>query len=303
MKQGIGLLRESGPDAIAAALICFDSAMELRCRLPIDAVPGFRYGLSACWLNRAEALMRSGDAAHISLALAAYEKALGLLRMLPLEDDARFIARLVIALQNHGLALCARGGSAAAGAAIAAFTEALAVLEDDQAMIVARRHDLMAAVLVNLANARASEATRASDALARDAAHRAIALVTEREVSDADAAERGLKARHVLCRSIARHLSEQDPGCKAIPADVHDATDLVDDGLGLVRSWEQKGVGRFREIAVELFRFGATVYETYQPHFLSEFVRENVDPRQSSADYVKDVRRHTLVTLSFVVEA
>src|SRR5690348_13469524 len=69
--------------------------------------------------------------------------------------------------------------------------------------------------------------------------------------------------------------------------DVHDATDLVDEGLSLVRCWEQRGLTHFRGLAGDLFRFGARVYGGYQPHFLSEFVRENMDPRRSSRDYVE----------------
>jgi len=68
--------------------------------------------------------------------------------------------------------------------------------------------------------------------------------------------------------------------------DVHEATDLADEGLGLVREWEQKGVSRFRAIACDLFRFGARVYAMYQPHFLEEFIHENRDPAHSSPGYV-----------------
>jgi hypothetical protein len=72
-----------------------------------------------------------------------------------------------------------------------------------------------------------------------------------------------------------------------MPEDVHDATDLVDEGLSLVRYWEQRGLTHFRGLAADLFRFGARVYGGYQPHFLSEFVRENMDPRRSSRGYVE----------------
>ena len=58
-------------------------------------------------------------------------------------------------------------------------------------------------------------------------------------------------------------------------ANVHDATDLADEGLALVREWERRGVGRFRKLASDLFRFGARVYAHYQPHFLEEFLREH----------------------------
>jgi hypothetical protein len=71
-----------------------------------------------------------------------------------------------------------------------------------------------------------------------------------------------------------------------MPDDVHEATDLADDGLALVRQWERAGVTRFRGVAYDLFRFGARVYKLYQPQFLNEFIFENLDPGRSSQEYV-----------------
>ena len=72
-----------------------------------------------------------------------------------------------------------------------------------------------------------------------------------------------------------------------MPEDVHEATDAVDDGLALVRSWEQRGVRCFRPLAFDLFRFGARVYARYQPQFLEEFIDDNLNPALSSAGYVE----------------
>jgi hypothetical protein len=73
-----------------------------------------------------------------------------------------------------------------------------------------------------------------------------------------------------------------------MPDDVHAATDAVDDGLALIRRWEQQGVGRFRMLAADLFRFGSRVYLMYQPQFLQEFLDENLDPAASSSAYTED---------------
>jgi tetratricopeptide (TPR) repeat protein len=283
MKRGIALLEETRTGAIVEALACFDRALALRSRLPVEAVPRFRFGLAACWLNRADALMRLHDPERIPVALRAYDKAIALLKALPLGDDVRFPRRLAIAHQNQGLALQQQGGTAMA---IAAFTEALAVLESDHARGIADRPRLLAAVSVNLANALASAATPEGDRAARDAAIRALALVADLGFEDADAAEADLNARHVLCRTIARQLSLPDTSDEILRECVHGATDLVDDGLRIVRHWERSGVARFRRVAYDLFRFGARVYAAYQPHFLQEFVLENMDPTLSSADDV-----------------
>jgi tetratricopeptide (TPR) repeat protein len=284
MKQGIRLLADADPEAVTEALGCFDRALALRSRLPIDDVPVLRYGLAACWLNRADALMRLGDAAQIADALRAFEEGIAVLGGLPLGEDPRFSRRLAMAHHNRGLALQRQNRSVAD--AVAAFTEAIAILDHDHAALISDRQHLRAVVWMNLANARASEGTTESDTLAREAALRAIALVAELEAHDVDAAEVGLKARHVLCQTIATRLSLPAASDETMPDQVHEATDIADDGLGLVRGWEQKGVVRFRAIAFDLFRFGARVYARYQPQFLNEFVLDNLDPGQSSADYV-----------------
>jgi tetratricopeptide (TPR) repeat protein len=284
MKEGIRLLGES-PGNVQAALGCFDRALELRSRLPIE-VAAYAYGLAACWLNRAEALTHLGNAAHRELAREAYDEAIALLRTLRLRDDARFSKRLAIALQNRALALVAHDPSATTDAAHA-LSEAIGVLDEASGLEVRERDYLLAVVWMNLANVRASEATAAADISAQHAARRTLALVASREQEDEAVAEAGLKARHVMCQTIARQLSTRAPGDTTMPDDVHEATDLADEGLSIVRNWERVGVARFRHLASDLFRFGARVYLRYQPHFLSEFVRENMDPRRSSRDYVE----------------
>jgi hypothetical protein len=284
MKQGIRLLGDAAPEAVTEALGCFDRALALRSGLPIDEAPVLRYGLAACWLNRADALMRLGGGAQIADALLAFDEGIALLRDLPLDEDARFPRRLAMAHHNRGLALQVQGRPVAE--AIAAFTDAMTILDSDRAAQIPDRQYLRAVVWMNFANARASEATAESQAFARDAALRAIALVADLEAHDVDAAEVGLKARHLLCQTIATRLSRPAATDETMPDDVHEATDLADEGLGLVRRWEQNGVVRFRAIAFDLFRFGARVYARYQPQFLNEFVLDNLDPGQSSADYV-----------------
>jgi hypothetical protein len=285
MKRGIGLMGEGGPVAIAEALHCFDRARALRSRLPVETIPLLRYGLAACWLNRAEALVRLEDPTQIAAALHALDQGILLLRELPLGDDPRFPRRLSIAHQNRGLALHAQGPSGAAEA-IVAFTEAIAVLEHESAVDVADRQHALSTIWLNLAVVAASAGTDESESMARQAARRAVALVADSETDNADAAEVGLRARHVLCQTLAARLSRTIAGGQTPPEDVHDATDAADEALELVRWWERKGVARFRDLAYDLFRFGARVYARYQPQFLEDFIRDNMDPERSSPDYV-----------------
>jgi tetratricopeptide (TPR) repeat protein len=286
MKEGIRLMDDGRTKAIAAALGYFDRALELRRGLPSETSPMLRYDLAACWLNRADALMRLRNAEHIHLALSAYDEAFALLRDLPLHEDARFPRRLAIAHQNRGLALQSQSSSATVEA-MREFSKAIAMLEHEHAAQINDRLYLLAAVWMNLANAELAEASTQSEKRAAEAAHRAITLVADLETNDVHIAEVGMKARHVLCQTIARRLSQVTDTGARMPSDAHDATDAADDGLALARRWEQKGVDRFRTIAHDLFRFGMRVYARYQPQFLADFVSENMDPAQSSLNYVE----------------
>ncbi len=280
MKEGIRLMQTE--DGVEPALVCFERALELRRRLPPD-IAAHAYGLAACWLNRAEALTRLG-ADYTALTLAAYDEALALLSTLPLSEASRYSQRLAIAHQNRALVLVEQNPPEV-NEALLALTNAITVLDDAKAMDAPEREYLQATVWTNRANILASEYSLRSDSGTRAAARRALALIEPYERVDAAAVETGLNARHVLCRLVARRL---ESGSEAVhhENDVHEATDLADEALGLVRTWEQRGVDRFRKLAADFLRFGALTYSRYQPHFLEEFVGEQLDPRRSSPAYV-----------------
>lgn len=323
MKAGLGLIDEGRPEAIAEALDCFDRALEIRRRLPTDEFPVLRYDLAACWLNRAEALVRLGSDDRLDAALQAYDEAILLLRQVPLEDDPRYPRRLAIACQNRGLLRHAQG-DANTDAAIASLTEAVAVL-DQHGSLVPDRQPLLATVWLNLANIWIVDGRERDESWTsgRRAAAEAMALIHDLETEDPNAADVGLRARHVLCRALAATCLAEPPaadaeteattrastnepadaptGARTEPAadvtadavtnataeDVHEATDLADEALALVQHWEQRGVTRFRELACDFFRFGAHVYARYQPHFLQEFINDQLNPAHVSADFIE----------------
>ena len=262
-----------GEKAILEAVGCFDRALLIRSNLPFDKGPFLAYGLAACWLNRAEALIRLADPERILEAIRACDEGIALLVDLPFATDARFPRRLALAHQNRGLALQLAEGPGSEEASDS-FRKAIEVLESDAALPIDDREFLLATVHANLANTLADQKDGDAEAIAQ----LALQLVKETEKRDANAAEAGLKSRHVLCRVLANRLDSLER--------VHDATDAVDDGLELARHWEKKGVSHFRGIAYDLFRFGSRVYSRYQPQFLQEFIRENLDPMRSSLAYV-----------------
>ncbi|HEV8397471.1 MAG TPA: hypothetical protein VGQ37_24470 [Vicinamibacterales bacterium] len=285
MKRGIAFLEEPRREAAIDALHCFDEALELRRRVPPDHSPFQVYLLAACLFNRADALVRMGDVGPIAAALASYDEGIEALQRSPLAENALYPRRLALGLQNRGLALQARGREGDADLATASLAEALVVLDQVYSAGIEDRPYLRAVVWLNLANVRAMQAPDGAHAAAREAALHAIDAVAGLETSDVNAAAAGLQARHVLCRVCAHSLSQATD--EEMPEDVHKATDAVDDGLELVRRWEQRGVPHFRPLAFDLFRFGARVYARYQPQFVDEFIADNMNPEASSPSYVE----------------
>ncbi len=281
MRRGIGLLNAPDLESVAEALQCFEQALELRGSLPGNDLDEMRHALAACHLNRAHAIMRLGN--RVPEAVHSYDEAIALLRTLPLDGADRYRRRLAIALQNRALALQADTPPANADAE-ASFREAAALLEDERATPLEDRRQLLATIWTNLARLLASD--EASAQPAREAARRALTLIADTERTDIEAAEIGVAARHVVCRTLAGSLQGLTPGDAVGRDEMHEATDAVDEGLAVVRHWEQQGVEHLREAAYDLFRFGVRVYEAYQPQFLQEFVRDNLDPQQSSEAYV-----------------
>lgn len=94
------------------------------------------------------------------------------------------------------------------------------------------------------------------------------------------AAELSLLARRARCDALGQLIGAvSDPGLARDLAD--EGGDIVDDGLALVRLWEQRGLLHFRPLAPRLYHFGAQLYRFHQPHFLAEFLLEHLDPDQS----------------------
>jgi hypothetical protein len=279
MKRGIALLNENTAASLAASLHWFEGAIELRRTLPLEENPWYRYVLAAGWMNRGDALTRLGSTENLAEAVCSYDQALVLLRTLDLESNPLFRKRLALALMNRGITLQEQGTPVSLRAALASFDEAIAVLRDPVALEFPEYRPILASALTNRGNA-LIRLTPPAPALARESAEQALTLVADAEEQELLSAETGLKARHILCRAIASQLA--DGGGPIAPEDLVAAvTDAVDDAMKLARHWEARGERRFRDLAGELFRFGARVYRTHQSHFLTEFLLENLDPSYS----------------------
>jgi hypothetical protein len=218
-------------------------------------------------------------------AIANYDEALNVLRTLPV-DSAPGLRRIFGAVWLNRGAVCVRCDDAASAAqALHSFDEAIKALQPvaDEASLPQRIN--LAAAWMNRAHAGLRVHEDVGGAIeARAAAREALALVHDEERDDVAAADVALKARHIGCRALALMLTAQDAPALPPPADVAaEAADLAEEGLALARHWLHRKAPVPSGFVHDLFRFGAQAYLNQQPHFLAEFVLENLDP-ETSAD-------------------
>ena len=259
MKRGITLLNQNTTASLTESLRWFDRAIELRRSLPLQEIPWYRYVLAAGWMNRADALTRLGLRENLAEAVRSYDRALVLLQTLELESNALFRRRLAVAWTNRGITLQEHGTTVSLFRALESFDNAIAALRDPLAAECADDRFILAGALTNRGNA-LLRITPSAPALARQSAEEALVLISGAEDQDILAAETGLKARHILCRAVASELANSTT--LIAPEDlVAAATNAVDDGMKLARHWDARGEFRFRDLASELFQFGARVYQ------------------------------------------
>lgn len=283
MHRGMDLAEQNSVPAQEQAIRCFDEAIALRRKLPLEENPFFSYGLSAGWINRGDALVRLGGDSSLAEAVKSYDEALLLLEELPLEENALYPRRLAIAWINRGTALQSREVSACAWEAVECFREAIDVLQHPTATAIADLAPLLAGAWTNLASALIGLGEE--DESARSAAHRTLDLIGFSEKKEIASAEIGLKARHSLCRLATRDILNK----KTLPRNIlAEATDAADSAMVLARHWHGRGPGNFVKLVREIFRFGCRIYATGQAHFLAEFLMESLAAETFEAPFLLD---------------
>lgn len=236
-------------------------------------------------MNRGHALMLQGDTPGLTAALDAYNEAVSRLRpLVPAADDASWTVSLAAALMNRGWLLHRLHGTAQATLALEAYAEAAALLrplasspelrsQDSDLRISPWPRRNLAGVLLNRAHL-LLDLGQLNEA--RTAAAEALSLSIPHERADTVDADLALKARRAVCDALGRLIVAPGADQEAI---AREASDLVDDGLALARHWTAQGAAQPRELALRLFRFGAQLYRFHQPHFLAEFLAENLGTR------------------------
>ncbi len=231
--------------------------------------------LGLAWMNRGNTLQHRGDPAQLPDAIRAYDEAIAHLIQLPLETEPLFRNHAGAAWLNRGHALMAV--DAAAG--IDSFERAIA--EFAQLPLEADPYFRLnlAGAWTNLANAQlAIDPMRA-----RAAAHQTLEVVAEVEGGHEAFGAMSLRARRVRVLAVAELLPRVE-NLAARTELASEATDAVDDGLALARQFETQGTTNLRPLAARLFRLGAQLYGGHQPHFLGEFVLEQLEFPAFGAD-------------------
>lgn len=265
---------------LAMALTCYDDAIAaLRVFTPDDVEA--RRALGVAWMNRGNALQKTirgsdgGERPEAGPAVAAYDEAIALLGTLP-PAVAAYRNHLGAAWLNRGHALIGSDDTAAARS----FQQSIAILRELPLGESPAYRLNLAGAWINLAHVEIA----AAPVRAHAAATEALKLVSFSALDDLASAEMSLRARRAAVMALGELLRVAESAREPIDALAAEASDAIDDGLALARRWEGGDGGRLRPLALRLFRLGAQVYRLHQPHFLAEFLLENLAPGAFAED-------------------
>jgi hypothetical protein len=255
LNHGNTLQQLATPAAFTAAILAYDAAISLLASPDFAAQPAAQNTCGAVWINRGHALHRQGTPDSLAAAGDSHRSAIAVLQTLPLDPSGATTPEAVF---NHRLNL--------------------------------------AGAWMNLANTLLdSPALAHRYPAAREAATHALDLISRDDLPSQHpaAAEISLVARRARCDALGHLIfAVADP---ALARDLtEEAGDLIDDGLALVRQWEQRGLPHFRPLAARLYHFGAQLYRVRQPHFLAEFLLENLDPEKTPGVPPADPNLHAI---------
>ncbi|MDQ8202571.1 tetratricopeptide repeat protein [Pelagicoccus sp. SDUM812003] len=268
--------RTGQKEALAQAENCFHQAISILEKLPWKENARFRHQLAATYLNLGNAFARQSNPAKPEVrTINAFEAALRILEDQPVEEFA--IGSLVANIRSSvGRALMWSSDKSNLQQAVASFDETIRVLAKIKQKDDPRLAMEMASAHANRANL-LSRAQPSKESIQEtiSSSEFALRIVKGHEENNLLAAEVSLSARRSLCHAFGLIIGGQSAEKQQ---EIHDkASDLLEDGLKLVKTWESRGARGLRPSAQHLFHLGCAFYCTQQPHFLPEFVNENLN--------------------------
>jgi len=293
LKTYLGLTCLQGDDAITwqKAALYFDQAIELHHRAGLEDIAS-RWGLSAAWMNRGDALGRIGGVENWEEKLRSNHLAGELLRDFPLDENPAYRTRVALCAMNQAdacLELARRLGQNRSEEVIGYFQAAIDTLRQGAARGVEESRRVLAVALSNLARARFVLGLSDNE-LPEGEVREALSLLDQGAVDslDPELVVLALTARATLCQILVQ-------GEDAPPRWI-EVSELAEEGLDLARRFiatggDQRSVD---SIMTELFRSGAEAYLHGQPHFLVEYLLEYLDPAKESAFLASRLNCHEI---------
>lgn len=293
LKTYLGLTCLQGYDAIEwqKAALYFEQAIELHHRAGLEDI-ATRWGLSAAWMNRGDALGRIGGVENWEEKLRSNHRAAELLRDFPLGENPAYRTRAALCAMNQAdacLELTKRLGQNRSEEVIVYYQTAIVTLREGAARGAEESRRVLAVALSNLARARL--VLGLPDNVVPEAEVReALSLLDQGALDSLDPELVGLAltARATLCQILVRSDDA--------PPRWSEVSELAEEGLHQARrfianSGEQRSVD---SIMTELFRSGAVAYLHGQPHFLVEYLLDYLDPAKESAFLVSHLNCHEI---------
>ncbi|MBK1815946.1 hypothetical protein JIN84_09970 [Luteolibacter yonseiensis] len=279
MLEGIARMRDGD---FQSALRHFEDAANLRESQPWQEDPQAAWLLAAAYINRSDvlrALDRRDEAIH------SLDRAIHAMRHVPLDQNPDCPERLILAWINRATT-CGESGRPAE--ALTGFSKAEELLErwgtsatPERRLLASMSHANRARVLLDLGR---SVGGWSSAGIAVD--------FLKGLDPTGPVAEASIKARGILCHSLAMLLDE--PGGIELAQDwIATATNSAEEALALIRS-----SGYRAPWLADFVRYGAKIYRTCQPHFLGEFIREwttGEGPLADDAVLKKEMSRELLL--------
>jgi len=256
------------PEKLEEASVAYDRAKDIFAALPENHA-GQRRLSALAWMNRGNVLQKLAKPDDV----AAYDQAISLLSDLNADLEAQSILSAVY--MNRGSGLQRQNTPEARKTAAESFSSAVNVLEKLSSEGNKQFVPLLAAARVHYAGALLGVPGSEFKTI-RSSAIAALQIVANAEEKELGAIDLGLRARRVLCESIALLLANPNLPAKARGELIAEGTDIAEAALGLTARWEQRNVPTLRPMVGWFFSFGAALYARQQPQFLAEFLTDTL---------------------------
>lgn len=281
---------------------CFLQSISILEELPWKENARYRHQLAATWLNLGNSLARqSNPAKPTERTVDAFEKAREIIGDLPVEDVT--IGSLVASIHSSfGRAIMWSTEKSNLDQAVSSFEETIRVIAGIKDKKDPRLVMEMASAHANRANL-LSRAPVSKESIEEtlSSGEFALKMAAPNEKNHLFAAEISLSARRSICHAFGIMVEQQTQETKQ---QIHDrASDLLEDGLKLVKLWEERGADGLRPAAQHLFHLGCAFYCTQQPHFLPEFINENLDTKKPNPVMLESAKKTITEALSRIEKA